>query len=284
MFFHHDASSWPQSIYIFSLQKALSLFLEGLVQRENTFNSHIFSLTSNCLSESLGVLFSNESLKGCEKRPTMFSVSIFFIRPKQNLSIFGQDSHPSPMNHLKSTMNHLKSTPVPFATKHTCCGSKWTPANAEESAQKSPAWSQMPWTLVDVPWEILEVDGKWLYPWQFCWWPFWGWWYVTIWKVKWPLKMSLWITWPLVFKATVIGFEVVFASKIDFCILGKQFTTYSRGFNQEFGGAKKYGRLVQNSGTPKKQTHWMLTSSKMDSQNHYLGVYPWVCLWSVGPI
>ena len=67
--------------------------------------------------------------------------------------------------------------------------------------------------------------------------------------------MSLWITWPLVIKATVIGFEVVFASKINFCIFGKHFTIYSRGFNQECGGVKTYGRLVQNSGNPKKQNH-----------------------------
>ena len=53
----------------------------------------------------------------------------------------------------------------------------------------------------------------------------------------------------------MIGFEVVFASKINFCVFGKQFTIYSRGFNQECGGVKTYGRLVQNSGNPKKQNH-----------------------------
>lgn len=36
----------------------------------------------------------------------------------------------------------------------------------------------------------------------------------------------------------MIGFEVVFASKINFCIFGKQFTIYSRGFNQECGGVE----------------------------------------------
>ena len=172
-------------------------------------------------------------------------------------------------------MNHLKSILTRGTPRNTSLGGgKWTPANAEESAQKSPAWSQMPRTLFDVPWKkwkLLEVvvplailcDLFGMVQWA---------------TSNWGIKMSLWITWPLVIKATVIGFEGVFSSKINFCIFGKQFTIYSRGFNQECGGVEHIWEVgPKPAATQKKQNHWMLTSSKMDSQsqNHYLVVYPW---------
>ncbi len=180
-------------------------------------------------------------------------------------------------------MNHLKSTLVRFATKHTCC-SKWTPANAEESAQKSPAWSQMPWTLVDVPWENLEVDGSGCTPGNSAgdlfgdgdMWPFERLSDLSKCHFESPGLLFLRQLW-LVLRLSSLP-RSISAFSVNNSPHTQEVSTRNLGVLKDMGDWSKIA-VPQ-----KKQTHWMLTSSKMDSQNHYLGVYPWVCLWSVGPI
>lgn len=64
---------------------------------------------------------------------------------KKDLSIFAKDSPPILPPSKKeevstSDMNHLKSILTRGTPRNTSLGGgKWTPANAEESAQKSPA-------------------------------------------------------------------------------------------------------------------------------------------------
>lgn len=116
-------------IFLFQRWDMLVTFVEGAWQKKMKNKLHTKILTNGWTPQKYLIFLSKRSPKGSIlAHHGFFEIHMFQVLKRK--------TSPS----LRRTMNHLKSILTRGTPRNTSLGSgKWTPANAEESAQKSPA-------------------------------------------------------------------------------------------------------------------------------------------------